>query len=368
MGKNEDGSDSTSKNKEGVGSSSIKCPMLTTSNYTVWAIRMKVLLKVHKAWDVVETGNDDGDKNDMAIALIYQSVPETFILQTGELNTAKEVWAAIKARHVGADRVKEARLMTLRAEFDKLKMKDTDKVDDFVGKLSEITSKSAALGEEIEGPKVVQKFLSSLPRKKFIHIVAALEQVLNLKTTSFEDIVGRIKAFEERVADDEEAQEEQSKLMYANNENQGSQYNRGFAREYRGRGRGGRFFNRGRGRGGRSNWIRDTSKVECFRCDKIGHYASQCPERLLKLQEVHETDNSETQEADGLLMHEIVCIDEGSKKMNEVVYLNERKVRPKDFEACSNGDNIWYLDNGASNHMTGNLEYFKNIDESVTGK
>lgn len=150
MTKDEDSAMSTGKVKEGGGSSSIKCPMLNSSNYTVWTMRMKILLKVNKVWEITETGKDDGDKNDMAIALLFQSIPEALILQVGELDTLKEVWDAIKARHVGADRVKEARLQTLMAEFDRLKMKDAEKIDDFVGKLSEISSKSVALGEEIK--------------------------------------------------------------------------------------------------------------------------------------------------------------------------------------------------------------------------
>ena len=60
--------------KEGRGGpSSIQCPMLTSSNYTVWAMRMKITLKVHKVWEVIETESTEGDKNDMATILLFQS-------------------------------------------------------------------------------------------------------------------------------------------------------------------------------------------------------------------------------------------------------------------------------------------------------
>ena len=54
--------------------------------------------------------------------------------------------------------------------------------------------------------------------------------------------------------------------------------------------------------------------------------------------------------------------------MNEVVYLNEENVTPSKFETHTDKDNVWYLDNGASNHMSGNREYFASIDEKITGK
>ena len=84
--------------------------MLNSSNYTVWAVRMKVALKVHKAWDVVETETPNTEKNNLAMALLFQSIPESLVLQVSEFDTAKQVWEAIKTRHVGAERVKEARL------------------------------------------------------------------------------------------------------------------------------------------------------------------------------------------------------------------------------------------------------------------
>ena len=78
-------------------------------------------------------------------------------------------------------------------------------------------AKAASLGEVIEEPKLVKKILKSLPRKKFIHMVASLEQVLDLNSTSYEDIVGRLKAYEERIAEEENDNDDDSgKLMYAN--------------------------------------------------------------------------------------------------------------------------------------------------------
>ncbi|XP_013659049.1 uncharacterized protein LOC106363938 [Brassica napus] len=284
---------------------------------------MNIALKVNKVWDDVDPGSKAEEKNDLAIALIFQYVPEALILQVGDLDTTKAIWEAIKARHVGAERVREARLKILMAEFDRLKMKDEDTIDVFVGKLSEISSKSASLGEIIEESKIVKKFLKSLPRRKYIHIVASLEQVLDLNTTSFEEIVGRLKSYEERIGEDEEElQDDKSKLLFSNTESQQDHY-------------GG---NRGRGRGGRNNSWRDVAVAE-----------------LLKLQETTEKKDEDTQEADELMMH-------------EVFYLNEKKVNPTMFDSDHDTQNLWYLDNGASNHMSGNRTFFYELDENITCK
>ena len=213
----------------------------------------------------------------------------------------------------------------------------------------------------------MKKFLKSLPRRKYIHIVASLEQVLDLNSTSFEDIVGRLKAYEERIGEDEDdEQNDQSKLLYSNSESQ-EQY--GGAR---GRGRGGRSnsWRGGRGRGRYNSFQqqrdayrqanqrdgqRDASHITCFKCDKLGHYANDCPDKLLKLQETTERKEEDTEGADELMMHELV-------------YLNEEKVNPTFFDSDLDMQNLWYLDNCASNHMSGNRAFFHQLNTKVTGK
>ncbi|XP_076907330.1 uncharacterized protein LOC143563737 [Bidens hawaiensis] len=295
-------------------------PMLTSTNYTVWAILMKVLLNVHKAWNSIDPGAIDDDKNNIAIALIYQSIPEATIMQVGNLDSAKEIWNAIKTRNLGADRVKED--------------KDTETIDEFVAKLS---CTAASLGEMNEETKMVKKFLSSLPRKKFIQIVASLEQTLDLKTVGFEDVVGRLKAYEERIREEDMHSETQGKLMFQKSESSSSRYNDrestgGGRRRGGGRGRGGRGS--GQNRGHQENAMnrenrehkgktRDLSKVQCYRCDEFGHFVHKCPNRKQKVQgEAKLAEASETRDPSLFMM----------KSVQETVFLNEKKVIPGNYE------------------------------------
>ena len=99
-------------------------------------MRMKVLLRVHKVWESIKSWTDYEEKKDIATALPFQSIPENLILHVGEVDSPKEIWEAVKSRNLGAERVKEARLKTWMNEFERLKMKDTNSIDIFIGKIS----------------------------------------------------------------------------------------------------------------------------------------------------------------------------------------------------------------------------------------
>lgn len=62
---------------------------------------------------------------------------------------------------------------------------------------------------------------------------------------------------------------------------------------------------------------------------------------------------------------------EGEERKETVMLINEEKVTPKLNEigrVKQTESNLWYLDNGASNHMTGQRSKFRILDENVTGQ
>nr|GEZ78439.1 hypothetical protein [Tanacetum cinerariifolium] len=206
---------------------SLHYPMLTRSNYAAWAIKMR-------------------DK--LALAAIYQGIPEDLLLSLAEKQTAKDAWETLKTMFMGAERVKTAKVQTLKAEFETLSMKDTEIIDDFGMKVNNIVSNIPALGEKVEEAYVVKKLLRAVS-SKFLQIASTIEQFADLDNMTVEEVIGRLKSHEERVRGQSESGEGKLLLTHqewlerskkkGNEEQRTSQHNtRSSVSNNRGRGRG----------------------------------------------------------------------------------------------------------------------------------
>ena len=120
------------------------------------------------------------------------------LLQVVIKKTAKQVWDNLKTRYLGADRVKKARLQTLKSEFDALRMKDGESIDEFAGKLRGIATHYSNLGTTLENAALVRKLLNSVP-EKFFPVIAGIKQFYDIDTMPLEEAIGSLKAYEERV-------------------------------------------------------------------------------------------------------------------------------------------------------------------------
>lgn len=112
--------------------------------------------------------------------------------------TAKEVWDSLKTRYLGADRVKKARLQTLKSEFDNLRMKEDESIDEFTAKLSGMATNYSNLGATLENAALVKKLLDFVPNKFFL-VIAGIEQFYDIDTIPFEEAICHLKAYDERV-------------------------------------------------------------------------------------------------------------------------------------------------------------------------
>ena len=84
---------------------------------------------------------------------------------------------------------------------------------------------------------------------------------------------------------------------------------------------------------------RDMSKVKCFACHKFGHYAVQCPNKKKK-QVAASADTEEFASKFDREFSLIACM-----------------------SSCSSTSRVWYIDSGASTHMSGIRECFSELNE-----
>jgi hypothetical protein len=101
---------------------SMHYPMLSDTNYGVWAVKMKIILRHLGVWTaIIGEGSSAGEEKDIeALAAISQAVPDAVMMAIAEKDMAKEAWEAIEKMNVGEDRVKKARLQALKRRFDRL--------------------------------------------------------------------------------------------------------------------------------------------------------------------------------------------------------------------------------------------------------
>nr|GEV13770.1 zinc finger, CCHC-type [Tanacetum cinerariifolium] len=278
---------------------------------------------------------------------------------------------------MGEQRVQQARLQTLKSDFEMLQMKEDETIDTFTGKLTTLANKAASLRHTFEDPTLVRKLLNAVP-EKFLQIVASTEQYSYLDEMTLEEAIGRLKTYEERIRHKKGRQvDNQEKLMFTRHDSQG--------KNFRGRGRGSGKHNFSHNNNhekfreetkdeetshkkfDNNNFKKasyDPNKSQRYRCRKIGHITPNCP---LKIKKQEQSNLVEEDLEPTLLMAILEDTDQGNE-LKEVedqkVSLHEEDVGYKE----TSKDSLWYLDNGASNHMTGVREHFKELDEKVSGK
>lgn len=96
---------------------------------------------------------------------------------------------------------------------------------------------------------------------------------------------------------------------------------------------------------------KDKSHIKCFNCQHFGHYASECR----RTEKAFVAESSKEAEQTSLLMATV------EEFIEDGILLQGINSEPYNYD-------VWYLDTGATNHMSGSKSLFNGIDENCIGK
>jgi hypothetical protein len=313
-----------------------------SSNFSSWKSRLHITLEESDLLKLIE-GNlpataIDEEKVEWktidvkARKLIIYSVRDHLLPRISTLKTAYLMYDALKKMFESNNTNKA---LALKHQLQNIKMTKNDTVATFFMKISEIKDQLGAIGETITDRELVMITLNALPShwESFIQSINGRADLPQFDRLWVDCTQGETRLIARGVQDSHHDDNQ----ALASHAKKGRRKRRSFSKA---------FNDKKTSAAPGHEQRKDISKIQCFRCDKYGHIARNCP--TMKKGRQH----ASTAYVDS----EPPKRDEGIKDEAFFFISALSGMIPTDSD-------IWLIDSGASRHMTGYREHLNDLVE-----
>jgi hypothetical protein len=125
---------------------------------------MKIKMQARNLWEAIKPGYVTLQEDRMALNAITRAMPEEMLASLAVKATTAEAWEAVRSLRISSEAVRNARAQRLRTEFESIRFKEGETVDDFTMRLGSLVAELGTLGKVIREQQVVQKLLRVVPK------------------------------------------------------------------------------------------------------------------------------------------------------------------------------------------------------------
>jgi len=306
---------------------------LNNSNYQVWKFKVKMLLIRDDLWTVVRDDTPDpvpdgwDRKDEKAQCTISLTVEDNQLVHICNCTNAKDMWKELQKVH---ERSNLSIKMYLRKKLYKIKLQSDQNMQEYISAALQLVEQLRGVGEEVTDQQVATLLLCGLP-DEYETLITALEareeDELTLEYVK-NKLVDAYKRKKDCEADSTELKTESA--MYSGNMRPNNHMNN---------------------RHNHQNKERETRT--CFVCKKPGHLKKDC--RVWKAR--MEQENKEP------------------KPKHKAKNAISTRLHDSDNDDVNHGcftigigqmTSDWFIDSGATTHMTNNLSFFEVLDQTKT--
>ncbi|GKC25510.1 putative ribonuclease H-like domain-containing protein [Tanacetum coccineum] len=172
-----------------------KLPILKLGEYEMWVIRIKQYFQIqdYALWEVIENGDSwvsvpqTTQENGTSVTKMSIPYPD-----------AKSMFAAIETQFGGNAATKKTQKTLLKQQYKNFSASSAKSLDSIFNKLQKIVSRLVILGVVIAQEDLHSKILSSLPPEWNTHVVVWMNKP-EVKTMSIDDLYNNFKIVEQKV-------------------------------------------------------------------------------------------------------------------------------------------------------------------------